>query len=114
MLSTFLPAAFGSALQELLYWYDSRRKISQKVYQAQLRSPAYWSIIALMIVGTGIAATIWYHGEHPAPKDCMLLGASFPVLFKHVVSATERGTRLGTRPIERIRPVWSYFSQRSE
>jgi hypothetical protein len=36
--TVFLPAAFGSALQELLYWYESRKKLSNKVYQAQLRS----------------------------------------------------------------------------
>jgi hypothetical protein len=113
LVSIFVPAAFGSGVQELLYWYDSRRKLFNKIYQAQLQSIGYWVTIALMILGTGIAAVIWFAGQHPAPKDCMLLGASFPALFKHAVSATGRSARLGTARTA-PRPVWSYFTQRSE
>jgi hypothetical protein len=112
LLTVFLPAAFGSALQELLYWYDSRKKLSNKTYQAQLRSAAYWLIIIAMIIATGAGALIWFYHQDPAPKDCLLLGAAFPTLFKHAVSATARGPRMGDHVAPKSQPVWSYFTQK--
>lgn len=41
----FLPAAFGSAIQELAYWWQLRFKLSGKKYKEQMRRVDYWVIV---------------------------------------------------------------------
>ena len=81
LLTVFLPAAFGSALQELLYWYDFRKKLSNKTYQAQLRSVGYWTIIIAMIIATGAGALISVLPSRPRSERLSPLRRrlSFPV-----------------------------------
>lgn len=111
--TVFLPAAFGSAIQELAYWWQLRHKLSAKKYQEQMRSVAYWIIVSAMVIGSGIGTVIWLWSETVAPKDAMILGAGFPLMFKHAVdvSLTKRG-HLGP---SQGAPEWtlgSYFSMR--
>ena len=52
--AVFLPAVFGSAIQELAYWWQLRFKLSNKKYQEQMRSVAYWVVVIAMVIGSGI------------------------------------------------------------
>ena len=83
--AVFLPAAFGSAIQELAYWWQLRFKLNAKKYQEQMQSAEYWIVVALMILGSGIGTVFWFGMQEPAAKDSMVLGASFPLIFKHAV-----------------------------
>ena len=114
--TVFLPAAFGSAIQELAYWYQLRFKLSSKKYQQQMRAIEYWVIVALMVVGSGIGTMFWVATQVPAPKDCMVLGAAFPLIFKHAFDAAAgKRPHLGDRPVEPDEGSWnlrSYFGMR--
>lgn len=48
-IHVMLPAALGAALQELLYWWQLRFKLTQDKYQTELRSPVYWILVTAMI-----------------------------------------------------------------
>jgi hypothetical protein len=101
--STFLPAFFGSGLQELLYWYDLRTKLDQGKYAVMLRSPSYWIVTMLIVLGSAYGTTIWFAGQNASPKDFMIVSAAFPLLFKHAVSASGRRRVLGSNVVR------SYF-----
>lgn len=110
--TVFLPAAFGSAVQELAYWWELRFKLSQKKYQEQMRSVAYWIIVLAMVVGSGIGTVIWFASQSTAPKDALILGAAFPLIFKHAVGVVEARPNLGGGVPRRLRPdaPWSIMS----
>jgi hypothetical protein len=92
---TLLPAIFGSAFQELLYWYDLRSKLDADKYDRMWRSPAYWIITFLMVVGSAYGTTIWFEGQNVGPKDFMIVSAAFPLLFKKGISAANKRVTLG-------------------
>lgn len=81
-----LAAAFGSALQELLYWHELRHKLRASKCRETLQSGAYWIVTLLMVIGSGIAVGLVYGSQLPRnPLEYILLGASFPALFKKLV-----------------------------
>jgi hypothetical protein len=109
--TVFLPAAFGSAVQELAYWWELRFKLTEKKYREQMRSVAYWIVVFAMVVGSGIGTVVWFSSETVEARDVLILGAAFPLLFKHAVSAVEARANLGRVP-QRLRQdaPWSILS----
>jgi hypothetical protein len=100
LVQIVLPAGFGALVQELAYWWQLRFKLDAPAYQRQMRSWLYWLIVVLMIFGSAAGTAIWFSGEHVSAKDAMIIGASFPLLFKHAVgvSATSRARLGADRP----------------
>jgi hypothetical protein len=112
--SVLLPAAFGAAIQELAYWWELRFKLSSEKYKAQIRSPGYWIVVILMIGGSAIGTMYWFGSQNVTPKDALVLGAAFPLIFKHAVDTASSARRtLGVAPASGVRSVLrSYFSMR--
>jgi hypothetical protein len=91
-----LPAFLGAVLQELLYWWQLRYSLDDAKLQALLRSRQYWIIVGLMVAGSTLGTVYWFWSEKVGPKDYLLVGAAFPMLFKSAVSTTvDSRKRLG-------------------
>ena len=89
-----LVAALGASLQELIYWYDLRRKMGDEGGKLA-KLPSYWLITALMIVGSAFGTAVWYvDSGTQSPRTYLLVGAAFPLLLKKAVSA------FGTSPVK--------------
>jgi hypothetical protein len=94
-LVAFALATFGAGLQELVHWYELRNKLDHEEYARLLRSRAYWVVVLLMIVGSGIGTAVWCDGGAYSGRDYMVFGAAFPLLMKKAVAALDTGTKLG-------------------
>jgi hypothetical protein len=104
-------ACFGACLQELVYWYDAKTKLSQKKYQKLLHSVSYWIICVFMILGSGYGTWLWFYPESQSLRTYLLFGAAFPVLFKKLVSAfVSRETKLGLQKEDESSALRNYFS----
>jgi hypothetical protein len=114
LANVLLPAAFGAAMQELGYWWQLRFKLSVQKYRAQIRSPEYWIIVFIMIGGSAVGTMYWFGTQITAPKDCMVLGASFPLIFKHAVDimSHKRPTLGNGQDGKRLDILRSYFQMR--
>lgn len=109
----FLPAAFGAAMQEFGYWWQLRYRIEEAQYKAQLKSVAYWVIVLIMILGSGIGTVFWYQDRVGASKDYVVFGAAFPLIFKQFVGAlADRAPTMGTETPKTADVVRSYFQIR--
>jgi hypothetical protein len=90
---------FGAILQELLVWYNARKKLETEEYRALFASTKYWTVVTAMAIGAGIAAWVWFYPDQQAPRSYLLFGAAFPVLFKKAVDAfIPAKTALGQGP----------------
>jgi len=78
---------FGAILQELLFWYNARTKLSTEDYKAIAMSPGYWVVVTAMAIGSGIASYLWFRPDQQSARTYLLCGAAFPVLFKKAVDA---------------------------
>jgi hypothetical protein len=98
VLPPILIGAFGALLQEILFWYEARSKLSAGKYTALLKSTGYWVITGLMVMGAGLGTWLWFEPAPQSPRTYLFLGAAFPILFKKVVAAfIPKATRLGAR-----------------
>ena len=104
-------ATFGAFLQELVFWYDARTKLSQAKYRNILSSFGYWFFGVLMMLGSGAGTWIWFDPDPQKPRTYLLMGAAFPILFKKLVAAfMSKETKLGiTAETEQSRAK-SYFA----
>jgi len=108
-------AILGSALQELVYWYDLKGKLQQQRYVRLIHSPSYWIITGLMIVGAGLGTWIWYQGEPTLTlRQYFITGAAFPLLLKKAASALgaeklHLGARLGPEGASEPGPLATYI-----
>jgi hypothetical protein len=102
-----LIGAFGAFLQELLFWYDARTKLTAAKYRALFKSAGYWVITPLMIAASGVGSWLWFEPNGQSARTYLLLGAAFPIVFKKVVAAfIPRATKLGAqRETERVSAV---------
>ena len=105
-----LAAILGAALQELVHWYDIRNTLTQKRYVTLLRSPAYWLITALMVLGSSLGTWIWLDGENQSLRTFLITGAAFPLILKKAVSAIRNGQHLGAEKPSTTTVVASYFA----
>jgi hypothetical protein len=48
-----LAACFGSFCQEVLYWFELRKKLGEEENQKLLKSGYYWTITILVVVVSG-------------------------------------------------------------
>jgi hypothetical protein len=97
-VTPILVGSFGALLQEILFWYEARTKLSAPKYSALLRSGAYWFITVLMILGAGIGTWLWFEPATESTRTYLLLGAAFPIIFKKVVAAfIPKATKLGAQ-----------------
>jgi hypothetical protein len=102
-----LAAFIGAVLQELVYWYDIRAKLSTTHYRQLIKSHAYWIITGLMIASSTAGTWIWYSGQASSPRDYLVTGAAFPLLFKKAISAI--GTNRGRLKLGERRNLALYF-----
>lgn len=106
----FLGAAFGSIIQEFLYWHHLRTKLHLKTHQRLLKSTGYWAVVFLMALISGVGVVIWFYEsiEDLSGKDFLIMGAAFPALFKLGVSAasSRRSVTLGTKEASTLK---AYF-----
>lgn len=88
-LVAILCALTGAILQELSHWYQLRAKLSEKQYQKLMDSRAYWIVTAIMVLATPLGVLIWYHDSlvSQQPRDFLVYGAAFPLIFKSGVAA---------------------------
>lgn len=104
-------AAFGAFLQELVFWYDARTKLTQTKYKKILCSPGYWFFAILMMLASGAGTWIWFDPDPQKPRTYLLMGAAFPVLFKKLVAAfISKETKLGMTTEEEQSQVKTYFA----
>jgi len=93
-----LAALFGGFLQELLYWYGLRQRLSEQRYRNMLGYRSYWIVTILMVVvGVPIATVLMHYDDtvRMSLRDAMFFGAGAPALLKQ---------GLQTAPRPRIRP----------
>lgn len=97
-----LIASFGSAMLELMYWYELRKRLDNRRYRKLFRSRAYWIIVIGFVLSSGVATWIWYGAEHSGemsrePREYFLVGAAIPLLLKRAVNSfsSSGGTALG-------------------
>jgi hypothetical protein len=104
-------AAFGAFLQELVFWYDARTKLSQVKYKTILGSPGYWICAIAMMLASGVGTWIWFDPDPQKPRTYLLMGAAFPVIFKKLVAAfISKETKLGITTEEETSKVKTYFA----
>jgi Na+-transporting methylmalonyl-CoA/oxaloacetate decarboxylase beta subunit len=97
-LVPILIGSFGALLQEILFWYEARTKLSAGKYRALLKSVGYWVTTALMVVGAGVGSWMWFEPATQNPKTYLFVGAAFPIIFKKVVAALiPKATHLGAQ-----------------
>ena len=106
-LFTLGSAAFGSGLQEIVYWYNLRHSLDEDVYHKLVRSRGYWLAVAAMVAAAGVAALIWFDNEWPKPRDALVFGASVPLFIKQLGRAG--ATRVTFGP-DRFAFFKSYFA----
>jgi hypothetical protein len=114
LLIGFFIAAFGASLEEVFYWRELRSKLSGAKYKTMLASRTYWIITSLSICASAAGCLIWYFGQHPAPKDLMLAGAAFPLIFKRAVATVSSRRTLGAAPQLGVRHILALYFQTSE
>jgi hypothetical protein len=103
-------ATFGAVLQELVFWYDARTKLTELKYKKILRSPGYWIFGILMMVASGVGTWIWFDPDPQKPRTYLLMGAAFPILFKKLVAAfISKETKLGLTTEKEQPNVNTYF-----
>jgi len=96
----------GAICQEVMHWNQLRTKLADDKYNRLIISKAYWVITVLTIIISPVG--VWeLYGDKNLTKDIyFILGASFPLVFKKLVtSITDKDGRvtLGDRII------YSYF-----
>jgi hypothetical protein len=102
-----LIGAFGAFLQELLFWYDARTRLTAAKYRALLKSAGYWVVTPLVIACSGVGSWLWFEPNVQSARTYLLIGAAFPIVFKKVVAAfVPKATKLGAqRETERVTAV---------
>jgi hypothetical protein len=60
---------FGAILQELLVWYNARKKLETEECRALFASTKYWTVVTAMAIGAGIAAWVWFYPDQQAATD---------------------------------------------
>jgi hypothetical protein len=84
----FFSAALGSSFQEILHWYEKRFEIS--ISDAKIAQIfTYLIVTILMILGCAYGTDIWMSSSDAkySPRDAMVFGAAFPLIFKKAVQA---------------------------
>jgi hypothetical protein len=105
-----LIAAFGALLQEVLFWYDARTKLSSTKYRTLLKSVGYWVVTLSMICASGVGSWLWFAPQIESTRTYLLLGAAFPIVFRKVVAAfIPKATKLGARESDRVSAA-DYFA----
>ncbi|MEM6931979.1 MAG: hypothetical protein AAF526_00150 [Pseudomonadota bacterium] len=101
MLEFMFVSAMGAIAQELVHWYDLRKKLSTKRVSSLLRSKEYWLITALMISLTPVCCWILFGDESINKQLQFLSGAGFPLILKKAISALSESdkTNLGDSSI---------------
>lgn len=98
-ITPFLLAGAGAVIQEVGHWYELRKNLALKRYQQLIHSLGYWLITLAMIICSGAGTAIWWYGESHPPKDYLVMGVAFPIIFKKAVSvAAKRPLQLGAAP----------------
>jgi len=90
--------AFGASLQEILFWYGKRQKLTSQKYQSMLRSLPYWVSVAVFIISAGIITGIWLSGNGAASSRIAIwIGYTFPLILKQAGGTITRsgGRKLG-------------------
>ncbi|RWA68842.1 hypothetical protein [Mesorhizobium sp.] len=104
-----LTCLFGAALQELSHWYQLRTKLQTSEYNELIKSNIYWLVTTLMVVVTPVGVLVWFSDSisNFKPRDFLLFGASFPLVFKSAVAAAaasqstmKLGPKIKTAPIK--------------
>jgi len=90
MTKLIVAGAIGATLQEAIYWYDLRYSLQEDKHQALLKSTEYWIITVAMIILATVGTWIWFDGAKVDARHYMLVGASFPLIFKAAVPAVAR------------------------
>jgi hypothetical protein len=94
-----IAACLGASIQEISHWYELRDQLTLPKYKKLLRSPAYWIITIVMILGSTGGALLWLTGSEKSDlKTYMALGAAFPLFVKRAIEVVGRqsATSLGT------------------
>jgi len=104
-------ATFGAVLQELVFWYDARTKLSETKYKSILCSPGYWLFAIAMMLASGVGSWIWFDPDPQRARTYLLMGAAFPVIFKKLVASfISKETKLGLRTEEKRSKSETYFA----
>jgi hypothetical protein len=102
MLEVCSAATFGAALQEVLHWAEQKKRLDSEDLTKLIHSPAYWVVVVVTIVATGIAGYFWYGGSTaqslPRMQDALIFGAALPALFKKATAAASQRTLGGGNP----------------
>jgi len=89
-IAFMLVASFGSLCQEILYWFELKKKMDEAENQKVLKSPYYWVLTVLVIIISGVGTWLLFYDDTPVKlKIPFVLGAAFPYLFKKIVQATQ-------------------------
>jgi hypothetical protein len=107
----FFTALLGGILQEVVFWYGARTKLSANLYKKLLVSIGYWCITTAMIVLSALGAVVWFQDSPKTDaRTYLLAGAAFPVFFKKFVDAfTSHTSTLGSPDHERFSALKGYF-----
>jgi len=98
-ITPFFLSAFGAVIQEIGHWYELRNNLALKRYQQLIHSPGYWLITFAMTICSGAGTAIWWYGETHSPKDYLVMGVAFPIIFKKAVSVfAKKPLQLGAEP----------------
>jgi hypothetical protein len=89
-------AACGALTQELVYWYDIRNTLTAPEYRILIKSITYWIVTTAMVAMSTAGTWLWFDNTNVDARHYLILGASFPLLFKaSVASSTKRRAKLG-------------------
>lgn len=100
-LHFFLLGMAGAASLELLKLYEYRWKLSEKKYQALMRSFSFWAVVAGMLCASGFIA--WaFHAEatNVSPWTVVITGIAARSITREITAAgvATSGTKLGDKP----------------